>query len=638
MKKIFTCMASLLAALTISTASADTGETIFSYFDSSASNPYLTGLGLNGGGDGEYNIGMKIPASLAGYQIKGIKVPFANSNGFSGFSAWASKTLNTVFNPDIASAEFTPVPLDGNSVAFTLVEFDEPITIPEKGVYVGYSFTITDGTTKKHDNAKTAMVATMPLAIEGSDDVFMVRYSGSGSYNQAYLPWTDLGNPYGSCMQVILTGIPERAINVAPILSPVRVIGNRDNTYNITLTNLGYKGATEVEYTTEIAGKTATHTYTIPASTGVNKEGFYGKTFTIPVEIGRFDETGEYDISFELTKVNGVENASTAKSASNKLYVYGENLKKNPVIEESTCTKCGFCTMGFYGLEVMNRLYPEVIAISYHNTWQGTDPMAVIEPPFPATGNPAAYVDRVLEVPFDKNDRTATMEGPWLERKETIVPCEMTVTAEWADENQEAIHATAKANFIFPEENARYRFEFALLHDQMTGKKSEWVQTNYYGGGLYGSYPEPEWDKFRDETQVRGLKYDDIFILGGSRNMKGIMASVPTSIKANSTVSYTHTFGLSNAINMQRENIVQDKTKLRVVAMLIDANTNEIINAAKCVVPGYVSGVEDIVAEDGDVYPVAYYDITGIEVKNPENGIYLVRMSDGSTVKKVIRK
>ena len=55
--------------------------------------------------------------------------------------------------------------------------------------------------------------------------------------------------------------------------------------------------------------------------------------------------------------------------------------------------------------------------------------------------------------------------------------------------------------------------------------------------------------------------------------------------------------------------------------------------------PGYVVGIEDIIEEDSmeNAVPVAYYDLMGHEVKNPGNGIYIVRLSNGKAVKRVIR-
>ena len=57
-------------------------------------------------------------------------------------------------------------------------------------------------------------------------------------------------------------------------------------------------------------------------------------------------------------------------------------------------------------------------------------------------------------------------------------------------------------------------------------------------------------------------------------------------------------------------------------------------------VPGYnyehPSSVEEITAAE-NAEALEYYDLTGSRVSKPGNGIYIVRLSDGSVVKRVIR-
>ena len=52
-----------------------------------------------------------------------------------------------------------------------------------------------------------------------------------------------------------------------------------------------------------------------------------------------------------------------------------------------------------------------------------------------------------------------------------------------------------------------------------------------------------------------------------------------------------------------------------------------------------MSGIDEIVItpEEDDAIPVAYYNIQGIEVKNPASGFYIVRYSNGTTKKIVIK-
>lgn len=55
--------------------------------------------------------------------------------------------------------------------------------------------------------------------------------------------------------------------------------------------------------------------------------------------------------------------------------------------------------------------------------------------------------------------------------------------------------------------------------------------------------------------------------------------------------------------------------------------------------PSEMSGIDEIIItpEEDDAIPVAYYNIQGIEVKNPSSGFYIVRYSNGTTKKIVIK-
>ena len=50
-----------------------------------------------------------------------------------------------------------------------------------------------------------------------------------------------------------------------------------------------------------------------------------------------------------------------------------------------------------------------------------------------------------------------------------------------------------------------------------------------------------------------------------------------------------------------------------------------------------VNGIEEILAQDGNAVPVAYYDVMGRLLDGPRPGINIVKMSNG-TAKKVLVK
>ncbi len=87
-----------------------------------------------------YDIAIRIDdPSLVGSKVKGFEV-LAPSTGTSGHSGWISTELKLekkVNKPNVASKAGS-VDQDG----YLRIMFDEPYTITEEGVYVGYSLTV----------------------------------------------------------------------------------------------------------------------------------------------------------------------------------------------------------------------------------------------------------------------------------------------------------------------------------------------------------------------------------------------------------------------------------------------------------------------------------------------------------------
>ena len=96
------------------------------------------------------------PPTLAGLKIKQLRVPFPFTEGISEARVWLSKQLPAIKSgkmqsPDIVAVDFTPVADD-----WATITLDEPYTLTEEGVYVGYSFK----TEKPNENTAQPVVTT----------------------------------------------------------------------------------------------------------------------------------------------------------------------------------------------------------------------------------------------------------------------------------------------------------------------------------------------------------------------------------------------------------------------------------------------------------------------------------------------
>jgi hypothetical protein len=307
-------------------------------------------------------------------------------------------------------------------------------------------------------------------------------------------------------------------------------------------------------------------------------------------------------------------------------------------MEEFTGTWCGFCPRGFVGLEKMAELYPEdFIALSYHFGNGGYEPMEITATvPWNESvlgefqGFPSACLDRIKETDayYGDTEDDFGIEQTWLDRCKEFAPADIEVAAEWAD-NGNDILVESKTTFAFRMENNPYVVGYALVADGLKGEGDNWAQANYYADGAYG-YPKYMDTFSKGAGSVEGLVFNDVII--DNYAAQGVQKSLPGSVEADT--AYPHQFkdfGYKYAVNTSKEPLIQDKSKLHVVAMLIDTRNGEVVNANKAKVTG-LSAIKDADAPAG-VAATSYYDLSGRKVLRPSNGMFIksVLLKNGKT-------
>jgi hypothetical protein len=91
----------------------------------------------------------------------------------------------------------------------------------------------------------------------------------------------------------------------------------------------------------------------------------------------------------------------------------------------------------------------------------------------------------------------------------------------------------------------------------------------------------------------------------------GIPASVPTAVEAGASYTFEHKFEASGISNY---------SNVRIVAMLIDVSTGEIINAAQAQLS--TTGIDAVTMEQGKT--AVYYDLSGRRMAQPAaKGVYI---------------
>ena len=130
---------------------------------------------------------------------------------------------------------------------------------------------------------------------------------------------------------------------------------------------------------------------------------------------------------------------------------------------------------------------------------------------------------------------------------------------------------------------------------------------------------------------MQGLEYDDVVV--ASTRVNGNNVSL-YNIKGGEFVDTQTTFDLDNIYNVYGDQLIQDKRRLFVVAIVV-APDGTIVNADKVRVNTDATAIESVAADKtyGTPSAVAIYDINGRRIESLQKGINIIKMSNGETVK-----
>ena len=173
---------------------------------------------------------------------------------------------------------------------------------------------------------------------------------------------------------------------------------------------------------------------------------------------------------------------------------------------------------------------------------------------------------------------------------------------------------------VFPYDltEGNYVLEYILTADGLTDPS--WAQSNYYADG-YADYPlyMDDFTKTSDGA-VMGLVYNDVAVL--TSEMLGGSENTITTSTADTPVKLAYSFDLDDAVNTSNAPVIQNVNNLKVVALLIDANTGVVVNANKAKV-GTATGIS-ISEKTENVRANVCYDLTGRRITKPVKGLYII--------------
>lgn len=557
-----------------------------------------------------YDVAMRITAkSLVGTSVTGIKVPIRNAAALSELKVWMTKQLaldGKDNKADIATKDAE------TTEGWCEVRFDQPYTITEEGVFVGYTVTA-DATEKNPVGVCTGF----------NDGALWVHTS------RTFRKWTDKSEELGVslAMKVIISGTHENAA-AADGMKQVNVQAGNPVETEFKLVNHGQKAITEFDYTWTLAGNSGADHVELAEPV----EARLGATKTVKLSMPAVAEQGAYTLKVKINKVNGVDNTDTQAENAATVNVYKILPKHRALYEEYTGLWCGWCVRGFVALEKMNELHgDDFVGISYHSG----DDMQVIKNtafPSPVDGFPSAWLDRTADIdPYygtSVSEKPLGVEADWAASCATISPADVSATATL---NTAAGKVRVDAGVMFPTgySGGNYKLSYVLVADSM--KSDMWVQSNYYNGKTTG---DPNLEPFETAgSNLLGLVFNDVVV--ATSDIHGIDGSMPESAAAEELMEHSYEFDLASIKNLAGMPLPINNN-LEAAVILLDGTTGRVVNCIKVKVVDDPTGIT-VHKADADSTQNAAYDLSGRRIAKPGKGVTVVRRADGTVYKTVAR-
>ena len=555
--------------------------------------------------------GIAIPANhdqIGNGTVKAVRIYLADGipSTIKSLKIWISKTL-----PASADAADYVQTLSGPfTEGANDFELTTPYEINNSAFYIGY-----------YISSSTAYC----VRSGGTDkkDAFLICSPGN-------MDWSDLdGYGLGKLAFQILVSGAEIKDNCAAF-----VIDNLGSIYGqvgdaadvkLTITNNGGNALSSIDYTI-----TTDDIVSDAFRVDLPKSIAFGESTTVTISVPTEGVQSVKDKTITITKANGEANTSSSNKAQVTVYSLDEIISRNAVVEEFTGTGCGWCPRGLLGMEKLRQTFGDrFIGIGLHQ-YNSSDAMYLnYYAPIAFTGAPSCCINRgeIIDPYYGSDydiceDFNAELQVPGLGAVEV---------SGMFDEEFTKVDATAKAKPLF---DGTYSLELSLVADGLTGTGSAWNQANYYAqysaadvggelaifaaGGQYGSNP------------IKGWIFNDVAI--ASSYVLGANNIASQTLDAGATGDFAYTLTLPTKKTLKE---TLQKDQIYVVAILFD-NHGNVVNAAKKKVEEYSPTAIHSVSNAADS-EAARYTLDGRQISAPQHGINIVRMSDG-TVRKVLVK
>lgn len=313
-----------------------------------------------------------------------------------------------------------------------------------------------------------------------------------------------------------------------------------------------------------------------------------------------------HTVNFNVSDVDGETDVIQANSNVEAYYSTPTTTKfpRKIVMEEATGTWCGYCPAGIATIEKMNERYPDnFIAIAIHN--DEMEPTDDNYYPFYSmvSGFPSARINRSYWCDLWSFDLDETKD-----QGEAIIKAE----AEFTSDSYVAVNT--ETTFGFSDNGStEYRIAYVVVEDNV----GPYYQANYYSDPNAADDPNNLVNWWVHQDSYVEMTYNDV--ARTIYDYEGIAGLLPKEITEGETYKCQYTLTLPDN--------VQNVKNLKIVTLLIDTSTGEILNADRTTIAGDydATAIQTIkaVKTDAPVYTLSGQQVSRDSLKS-KKGIYII--------------
>lgn len=525
-------------------------------------------LGLIGTNEAEtYECAFHIPGTTGMLQdatISAIRFYLTDVKVLKDVKVWLTKKLPEKDKFDIEIQDVpNPVSLaDGPND----IVFNTPYKFDNEGVYVGFSFTVTD--------AKGAY-GQMPIVTADITKPNGAWFRTSKSITH----WSD-GINFGFkdfAIQALVKGgyLQKNAMSVEPVGESIQLI-NTDVPVTLNFMNVGTAGVKSFDYAYGgLDGDTKTVHVDLKEPIGqANVSG------SIPLVINTGKNPGYLKAKLSITKVNGVENEMPEVGNQRVPFVTINNsAPRKSVMETFMATWSKWSPRGIAAMETLKKKYGDrFIGIAAHNTDTMTAATYANIVDY-APDIPICYINRTYIVdPYfgaseaDENKNYHFDDKAFAASLKVPSEIELNLTSKWNDESKSKIEATTTLNYYYTRPDNPYRIAYILVEDSLHGEGRGWAQLNAYRENAE-QFPGDEMKYFKSAPDtIYNMKFNNT--AQGIWDAFGIEGALASSFEIGKPQTHNFEIDLSKLAPK-----IQNKDNLRLIVMVVNYSNDRVINA-----------------------------------------------------------